>query len=156
MGLFGKSFEEKVNEAMDTVRNKFPQAQVAAAVQDKVVTLRGTAPDMATKTAIMTVFNSLVDSENTINQIDTPAPTPVAAGAAFGAPAAGPTLTPGVTTASAGTQQTHEVVSGDTLSALAKKYYGNANDYMKIFNANRDQLDNPDRIKVGQRLKIPT
>lgn len=156
MGLFGKSFDEKVNEAMETVRNKFPQAQVAAGVQDKVVTLRGTAPDMATKTAIMTVFNSLVDSENTINQIDIPSPTPVAAGAAMAAPATKPTSTPGITTANEPTLRVHEVASGDTLSALAKKYYGNASDYMKIFNANRDQLDNPDLIKVGQRLKIPT
>ena len=155
MGLFGKSFEEKVNEAMNTVRNKFPQAQIAAGVQDKVVTLRGTAPDMATKTAIMTVFNSLVDSENTINQIDTPSPTPVAAGAALGT-AATPASTPGITTANEPTLRIHEVASGDTLSALAKKYYGNAGDYMKIYNANRDQLDNPDLIKVGQRLKIPT
>ena len=153
MGLFGKSFEEKVNEAMETVRNKFPQAQIAAAVQDKVVTLKGSAPDMATKTAIMTVFNSLVDSENTINQIDIPAPTPMAAGAAMGTAAAGPA--PGISAANDPTLRIHEVASGDTLSALAKKYYGNAGDYMKIYNANRDQLNNPDLIKVGQRLKNP-
>ncbi len=49
----------------------------------------------------------------------------------------------------------HEVVSGDTLGKLAKEYYRDASKYPKIFEANRDQLDNPDLIKVGQKLKIP-
>jgi nucleoid-associated protein YgaU len=49
----------------------------------------------------------------------------------------------------------HEVVAGDTLSKIAKTYYGEANKYMKIFEANKDQLTDPDKIKVGQKLKIP-
>ncbi len=47
------------------------------------------------------------------------------------------------------------VAAGDTLSKVAKQYYGDANQYMKIFEANRDQLSDPNAIKVGQRLKIP-
>jgi LysM repeat protein len=53
------------------------------------------------------------------------------------------------------TAQTYTVQSGDTLSAIAKKYLGDANAYMDIFNANRDQLKDPDLIKPGQVLKIP-
>lgn len=49
----------------------------------------------------------------------------------------------------------HEVVAGDTLSKIAKHFYGDAGKYPKIFEANRDQLSNPDLIKVGQKLKIP-
>jgi len=49
----------------------------------------------------------------------------------------------------------YEVVAGDTLSKIAKKHYGDANKYMKIFDANKDQLSDPDKIKVGQKLKIP-
>ena len=49
----------------------------------------------------------------------------------------------------------HKVLSGDTLGKIAKTYLGEANKYMKIFDANRDQLSNPDLIKVGQELKIP-
>lgn len=49
----------------------------------------------------------------------------------------------------------HDVVQGDTLSAIAKKYYGNANDYMKIFEANKPMLSHPDKIYVGQKLRIP-
>ena len=44
---------------------------------------------------------------------------------------------------------------GDTLSGIAKRFYGNANAYMKIFEANGDQLSDPDKIKVGQTLRIP-
>jgi nucleoid-associated protein YgaU len=51
--------------------------------------------------------------------------------------------------------QYHEVKAGDTLSAIAKQYYGDASLYMKIFEANRDILQNPNLIKVGQKLKIP-
>jgi len=51
--------------------------------------------------------------------------------------------------------QTYTVVKGDTLSKIAKAYYGNANEYMRIFEANRDQLKDPDKIQIGQILKIP-
>ena len=49
----------------------------------------------------------------------------------------------------------HIVESGDTLSGIAKKLLGSANRYMDIFNANKDQLSDPDKIKVGQKLVIP-
>jgi len=51
--------------------------------------------------------------------------------------------------------QTYTVASGDSLSKIAKHFYGNANDWHRIFDANRDQLSNPDLIKPGQVLKIP-
>ena len=49
----------------------------------------------------------------------------------------------------------YEVKPGDTLSKIAKHFYGNASQYMKIFDANKDQLKDPDKIAVGQKLKIP-
>lgn len=49
----------------------------------------------------------------------------------------------------------YTVKSGDNLSKIAKHFYGNANEWKKIFEANRDQLTDPDRIKPGQMLKIP-
>jgi LysM repeat protein len=53
------------------------------------------------------------------------------------------------------TGTTYTVKPGDTLSAIAKKHLGNANAYMDIFNANKDQLKDPDKITPGQVLKIP-
>ncbi len=47
------------------------------------------------------------------------------------------------------------VVSGDSLSKIAKREYGNANEWKRIFEANRDILNDPDKIFPGQKLKIP-
>jgi len=57
--------------------------------------------------------------------------------------------------ASSQTQLTYTVKAGDTLSKIAKEHLGNANAYMDIFNENKDQLSDPDKIKPGQVLKIP-
>ena len=51
---------------------------------------------------------------------------------------------------------TYTVKPGDTLSKIAKDHLGNASAYMEIFNANRDQLSDPDKIKPGQVLKMPS
>ena len=104
-------------------------------------------------------FTGSVNSEDEKNQIwnalktvpdwqkDVVADITVKPGAAR--PAAAPAA------ASGGATQTYTVQSGDTLSAIAKKFLGNANAYMDIFNLNKDQLTDPDKIKPGQVLKIP-
>jgi|GEM_PF-930850 len=51
--------------------------------------------------------------------------------------------------------RTYTVKSGDTLSAIAQEMYGSASKYQKIFEANTDQLKNPDKIRPGQVLVIP-
>ncbi|MBP7412968.1 peptidoglycan-binding protein LysM [Simplicispira metamorpha] len=51
--------------------------------------------------------------------------------------------------------QFHDVVRGDTLSAIAKKFYGDANKYPVIFEANKPMLTHPDKIYPGQKLRIP-
>ncbi len=53
------------------------------------------------------------------------------------------------------TLRIHKVVAGDTLSKIAKKYYGKTGEYMKIFEANKDKLKDPDKIFPGQELVIP-
>lgn len=59
------------------------------------------------------------------------------------APAAAPDFT-----------QYHTVLAGETLGKLARKYYGDASLYMTIFDANKDQLKDPNLIRVGQKLRI--
>jgi len=51
--------------------------------------------------------------------------------------------------------RTYTVVAGDSLSKIAKKFYGDANDWKRIFEANKDLIKNPDLIRPGQKLKIP-
>ena len=49
----------------------------------------------------------------------------------------------------------YTVKPGDTLSKISQQFYGNAKDYMRIFNANKDKLKDPDHVNVGEELKIP-
>jgi nucleoid-associated protein YgaU len=139
MGLFGSSFEEKVRATLEAIRALgLGVADLDARVEGKVVTLLGTTPTMEVKARVMQEFNARVETDNTLNQIRVAKAEPV--------------VLPGP----AAEERWHVVVSGDTLSGLAKKYYGKASLYMKIFEANKDQLSNPDLIKVGQKLRIPT
>jgi nucleoid-associated protein YgaU len=57
--------------------------------------------------------------------------------------------------ASAPAVRTYTVQPGDSLSKISKEFYGNANEYMKIFEANKDKLADPDKIRAGMDLLIP-
>jgi len=113
-----------------------------ATVDGKVVTLEGQAVNLEAKGRVMLEFNKLVNTENTLNRIQVQP-----------APASPPVPGPGPQ--AAGEATVYEVKPGDTLSAIAQRFYGKASLYPKIFEANRDILTNPDLIKVGQKLKIP-
>ena len=52
--------------------------------------------------------------------------------------------------------KSYTVQKGDTLSKISKEFYGDANEYRRIFDANRDQLKDPDKIQPGQVLRIPS
>jgi nucleoid-associated protein YgaU len=60
-----------------------------------------------------------------------------------------------ITATGVAAEQTYTVQAGDTLSKIARQFLGDANAYNAIFDANRDQLSDPDKIKPGQVLKIP-
>lgn len=142
MGLFGKSFDEEVQEAIETILGRgYGVTRLEAGIDGKVVTLTGSATSKDAKFRAMREFNELVETENTLNLIRVAEPV-----AAAPKPEAAP---------EPAEEQVHVVVSGDTLSKIAKKYYGDAKLYPKIFEANRDILDDPNMIRVGQKLRIP-
>jgi nucleoid-associated protein YgaU len=70
------------------------------------------------------------------------------------APASLPPLEPPMAGTS-GSEQSYTVVAGDSLSKIAKRFYGDANKWPRIHEANRDQIKNPDLIHPGQKLRIP-
>lgn len=143
MGLFGKSFDEKVNDAVAVIaKSDLGVTNLKARIDGKVVTLEGQAANLDAKGRVMLEFNKMVDTENTINKIQVQA-----------APA--PSTLPGPGSQPVGEVQIYEVKPGDTLGAIAQRFYGKASLYPKIFEANRDILQNPDLIKAGQKLKIP-
>ena len=96
----------------------------------QTVTVSGVAPDQATKEKIVLCCGN-VSSVAKVNDL--------------------------LTVADGGGQESklREVKSGDTLSKIAKDEYGDANAYMKIFDANKPMLSNPDKIYPGQKLRIP-
>jgi nucleoid-associated protein YgaU len=96
----------------------------------QTVTVSGVAPDQATKEKIVLCCGN-VSSVAKVNDL--------------------------LTVAGGGGQESsyREVKSGDTLSKIAKDEYGDANAYMKIFDANKPMLSSPDKIYPGQKLRIP-
>jgi nucleoid-associated protein YgaU len=66
-----------------------------------------------------------------------------------------PTMSAGASASGGESVRTYTVQAGDTLSKISQQFYGNSTNYMQIFEANRDQLKNPDQIRPGQTLKIP-
>lgn len=147
--LFGKSFDEKVNEAITEMKAmNLGVRNLGAQVQDKVVTLTGEAPSRDVAAMAMQKLDEMVSPDNIINtiKVDKPAPAP--------APEPEP-LVEEDSDDEPPTERYHMVAAGDTLGHIAQKYYGQASQYMKIFEANREILDDPNLIKVGQKLKIP-
>jgi nucleoid-associated protein YgaU len=120
----------------------------AAVERDGKLHFNGTVKSDDEKNQIWNALKTVPDYTKDVVADIKVAPQAMAAGAAGGATA---TAAPA---AAAGT--TYTVKSGDTLSAIAKEHLGNANAYHKIFEANRDILSDPDHIKPGQVLKIPT
>jgi LysM repeat protein len=143
------SFQDQVDSALAKLRPLNLVRNLRAEINGKVVTLLGDADSIDAKTRIMNDFNNMVKTENTFNKImlakpvAAAAPQPVPAGMQAGAAPA------------AGGERWHVIEKGETLSGIAKKYYGNANQYMKIFEANRDSLKDPDKIKAGAKIRIP-
>ncbi len=75
---------------------------------------------------------------------------------AGGASSGGQTQGAGASVGGGQGSQSYTVKAGDSLSKIAQQFYGSSSDYMRIFNANRDKLQDPDKIRVGEQLTIPS
>ena len=135
------TLREKYNHAIQTAKSI--RFQGAAEERDGKLYFRGTVDTQDQANQIWNAIKTVPDWQKDI----------VADIKATGKPAQQPQAPPAASAAPA--EQTYTVQSGDTLSGIARKLLGNANAYMEIFNANRDQLTDPDKIKPGQVLKIP-
>lgn len=65
------------------------------------------------------------------------------------------TMTAGAAVSGGQSGRRYRVKPGDTLSKISREFYGDPNEYQKIFNANRSVLKDPDTIRAGQELVIP-
>jgi nucleoid-associated protein YgaU len=93
------------------------------------VTVRGIAPDQATREKIVLCCGNVAGVASVNDQLTVEVPVEES--------------------------KYYTVKSGDTLSKIAKEFYGNANAYMQIFEANKPMLSHPDKIYPGQNLRIP-
>ena len=125
------SLRDKYSYAIQTAKGKF---QGSAEERDGKLYWKGTIASEEQKNEIWNAIKTIPSwREDIVADIQVVAPPPGAAAAA----------------------KTYTVKAGDTLSKIAKEHLGDSSDYMKIFNANKDQLSDPDKIKPGQVLKIP-
>ena len=140
---------DKYNHAIQTAKSL--RFDGSAEERDGKLHFNGTVNSVDEKNKIWDALKTIPDWQK-----DVVADIKVKAGAPQSTPGfAGPQQGGNAQQPGANTQTTYTVQSGDTLSAISKRFLGNANDYMEIFNANRDQLTDPDKIKPGQVLKIP-
>ncbi len=159
MGIFDKMFGRHADNAMkqpgaeqkfnqlkqkyQTVLNTLDQQQVRLQnlhVEGDKLVIRGKAPSDQAKNAIWDQIKLVDPSASDLMCEITVDQTLQQAAVAGGGQTRG---------------QTYTVQSGDTLSKISRQFYGSASEYMRIFYANRDQLSDPDKIRVGQQLVIP-
>ena len=115
--------------AAELKRQGLPADSLQVSVEGDKVKVSGSAPDAATREKLILAAGNIAGVSAVEDQISTNTAEPAA--------------------------QFHTVVRGETLSAIAKQYYGNANAYPQIFEANKPMLKDPDRIYPGQVLRIP-
>jgi len=127
-----ESFEElrKGNTLMQhVIAMGFKIEGMKIAYDDGVATIQGTSPSQAEKEKIVLAVGNVAGVSQVDDRIVVEKPEPEAT--------------------------FYTVVSGDTLSKIAKTHYGNAGKYPVIFEANKPMLTDPDKIYVGQVLRIP-
>jgi nucleoid-associated protein YgaU len=141
-------FEELKNKyrgALDTIQREGVRL-THLHVQDNKLFIQGAAPSQDIKNDVWNQIKAVDSSYSDLTcdiTIDPSLPQPQRQAQAAAASGGG------------SSNRTYTVKPGDTLSKIAKEFYGNANEYNKIFEANQDKLQSPDKIQVGQQLVIP-
>ena len=118
-----------IKKYIETLKLPIENLTVSFDGATSVVSVGGTTPDQATREKVLLAAGNVAGVSEVQDTIEVTHPEPEA--------------------------QFHTVVRGDTLSAIAKQFYGNANKYMVIFEANKPMLSDPDKIYPGQVLRIP-
>jgi nucleoid-associated protein YgaU len=141
-----EELKNKYASVLETIKQKGVRLSHLHVQNDKLF-MQGAAPSEQAKNDVWNQIKAVDTSYSDLTcdlTVDTslPAPQPQAAAASAGG---------GV-----GSNKTYTVKAGDTLSKIAKEIYGNANEYQRIFEANQDKLQSPDKIQVGQQLVIPS
>ncbi len=139
---------DQLKEKYQSALNLAPQLGIHLThvhIQDGKLFIQGEAPTADAKNKFWDQIK-LVDSSYSDVTADISAPSESAAPR---------TQTAGASASGGQSTRNYTVQPGDTLSKIAKQFYGSANQYMRSFEANREQLSDPDKIRAGQELVIP-
>jgi LysM repeat protein len=135
--------KNKYKAALDTISREGVRL-THLHVQDNKLFIQGAAPSEDVKNDVWNQIKAADANYSDLTcdlAVDTSLPQPAKAQAA--------------TAGAASDSRTYKVQPGDSLSKIAKEFYGNATEYNKIFEANRDKLSDPNKVQVGQELVIP-
>jgi nucleoid-associated protein YgaU len=135
-----EQLKAKYQSVLNFIQSQGVQLQNVNMEGDKLL-IRASAPSADLKNKVWDQIK-LVDPNFSDLIADIQAPAAAAAAASANAPSA--------------SARSYTVQAGDSLSKIAKQFYGDANKYMKIFEANKDKLADPDKIKPGMDLVIPS
>jgi LysM repeat protein len=151
----------RVQQAVQSLAATTGVRDLNARANGELIEIHGTVRSIAEKQSVMRAITEKVGDMGIRNLLQVAAdtgaqPQPSSQLGMGSLGRGGPAI--GVTHAAETSQQnrTHKVAKGETLSHLAQRYYGKASEFQKIFNANRDQLNDPDKVREGMELKIPT
>jgi nucleoid-associated protein YgaU len=134
-----EDLKAKYQSVLDVVQKK--QVQMANLhMQDGKLFMKGTAPSQEAANAVWDAIKRVNPKMDDVIA-DFPIDTKMQTG-----------QKPSAQTAS---QRTYKVKPGDTLSKISQQFFGDPNQYHRIFDANRDKLTDPNKIQVGQELRIP-
>ena len=139
--------KNKYKAALDTIQSEGVRL-THLHVQDNKLFMQGAAPSEQIKNDVWNQIKAIDPTYRDLTcdlTVDTSLPNPMQQRTQAAAAGAGG----GTST------RTYTVQAGDSLSKIAKEFYGNANAYNKIFEANRNKLNDPNKIQVGQELVIP-
>lgn len=114
--------------------------------QKGFVTLRGTSHSWEAVEKAILMAGNVKGVGRAVSEIQVVDPTDQAPAELNPAPSGGATASP---------VAYYVIEKGDTLSALAKRFYGDGSQYMRLFEANREVIKHPDKIFVGQKIRIP-
>lgn len=135
-----EQLKQKYQSALNMIQQQGVRLQNLH-VQDNKLFIRGTAPSQEAKNRVWDQIK-LVDSTYSDLTADI-------------AVEETRTQTAGASVSGGQQSRTYKVKAGDSLSKISREFYGDANQYMKIFEANRDKLNDPNKIQPGQELVIP-
>ncbi|HWW61858.1 MAG TPA: LysM peptidoglycan-binding domain-containing protein [Thermoanaerobaculia bacterium] len=142
----------KIQQAVQSASSSVPGVRNLNAInKDGQVEIHGIAESLSAKQNVMRAITDKVgDTAGVVNLIQVAAETRKPVNQTLPGPGAGMT-----SSSSAAGARTHTVKKGETLTHIAQHYYGKASEFRKIFDANRDKLSDPDKVREGVTLTIP-